>query len=255
MDIVSLSTKVASQIGEQTLGSVGVPGGGSIIESLLSDLIGVQDEQARALSRIERDVQRLINEPWNTAQTYIKEAKYPGTSADQRRAKLLVAAEQLRRVVSLQEERIGWTLAPAYTFLDLAIVLRIAGDQPASKLYAAEAKEAARAYAQKVAIGLGDPMSAGVPVRFRPGRAGVVKPRSISEREWRYYVRGEVMAVGRAANAIIGWRELPRSEWETSFDGLRYNQAQEWAESLIAPYRSQEERDAAYWRAHRGEDD
>jgi hypothetical protein len=136
----ALAIKVVSEAGGQALLSAGVPGGDVVIAALLNDLLGVQDEQAAAVGRIDQSVQLLIDEPWKTARGLIREAGLPGSAMKDRRAKLGEAASALRRAISYQPER---SFALAYVSLDLAIVLRMLRDLPASALYAEQALAAA----------------------------------------------------------------------------------------------------------------
>jgi tetratricopeptide (TPR) repeat protein len=147
-DAAVLAGRVVAQAVGQALLSVGVPGGDAVIEALLGELLGVQDDQAAAVGRIDRAVQLLVDEPWKTARGLIREASLPGSAMNDRRTKLLEAASALRRAISLQPER---SFAQAYASLDLAIVLRMLGDLPASQFHAEEALVAAAGYLRDVA--------------------------------------------------------------------------------------------------------
>jgi tetratricopeptide (TPR) repeat protein len=154
INVVALSTKIAAQAGGQALLSVGVPGGAALIEALLGSFLHVQDDQAKALSRIDRKVQLLLAQPVRTARMYIEEASLPGSAAEQKRAKLLEAASELRRAIPLQPDR---TFARAYTSLDLAIVLMMLGDSAAAAYYAEHAIEAAAGYLLDAGFSQGRP--------------------------------------------------------------------------------------------------
>jgi hypothetical protein len=75
MDIASLATKVVTEAANKALLAHGVPGGGAVTQTLLGELMQVQEQQVQTLQRIERSVDRLVDEPWNTARMYLKEAQ------------------------------------------------------------------------------------------------------------------------------------------------------------------------------------
>jgi hypothetical protein len=110
---------------------------------IVPDLLTACDEQAAAISKIDKNVQRLIDGPWNTARLYLKEASLPGQTDKSVHDRLLKAAEQLRSAIPLQEDR---TLAQAYVCVDLAVVLRLLGDSKTSVFYARMAIEAAKGF-------------------------------------------------------------------------------------------------------------
>jgi hypothetical protein len=113
-----------------------------VTEALLRQLLLVQDEQAAALSKIEKDVQRLIDGPWETARLYISEATLRGLPSNEVREKLNLAAQQLRTAIPLQEEK---TFSRAYVCIDLAIVLTMLRDN-AAILYGVQAIGAATGF-------------------------------------------------------------------------------------------------------------
>jgi hypothetical protein len=139
MSIVDLSIKVAAQAADKVALAHGIPGGGVVTEAVLRQLLLVQDEQAAALSRIDENVQRLIDGPWKTAKLYISEAALQGLTSEEVRGKLKLAAEQLRTALPLQEER---AFGQAYVCIDLAIVLTMLRDD-AAVIYARRAMKAA----------------------------------------------------------------------------------------------------------------
>jgi hypothetical protein len=132
MDIVDLSIKIAAQAVDKPLKAHGIPGGAIITEAILRQLLLVQDQQAEALGRIDKNVQRLINGPWKTARLYVGEATVQGLPAPVVRQKLDLAAQQLRIAIPLQEEK---GFGRAYACIDLAIVLTMLQDD-AAVLYA-----------------------------------------------------------------------------------------------------------------------
>ena len=67
MDVLELSAKVAGGAVGATLTAHGVPGTGPAVEALLTSLLGIQEEQAAAVERIDAAVQRLVDGPWRTA--------------------------------------------------------------------------------------------------------------------------------------------------------------------------------------------
>lgn len=147
MDIISLSTKIAGQAADKALAAHGVPGGGAVTEAALREIIGafveIQDEQAAALRRIEAGVQRLIEQPWNTARAYLEEAAAPGRDRKGVLASLRRAAEYFREAAQTQDRD---SFGRAYVCLDLALTLRLLGeDEPVVQLYARQAAAAADA--------------------------------------------------------------------------------------------------------------
>jgi hypothetical protein len=140
MGVAELSTKVVAQVAGKALASEGIPGGAAVIEPLLRDLLQIQDEQAVAITRIDANVQRLIDGPWETARTYVEEAAL--APPEQRADKLRAASTELHRAVPLQPDG---TLQRAYACLDLALVERLLGDDGSSALQAQHALQAATA--------------------------------------------------------------------------------------------------------------
>jgi hypothetical protein len=139
MSIVDLSIKVAAQAVDKAALAHGIPGGGIVTEALLKQLLLVQDEQAVALSRIDENVQRLIDGPWKTAKLYIIEAAQHGLTSEKMCEKLKLAAEHLHNALPLQEER---TFGQAYVCIDLAVVFTMLRDD-AAVIYAHQAMKAA----------------------------------------------------------------------------------------------------------------
>jgi len=132
MDVRNLAAVVGGRAAEIVGSSHGVPGTGAVVQALLSDLLVVQSQQARTLSRIEKDVQRLLDGPWRTAQLHLRESKLPGRSPAQVVKSLEAAAQQLRQGLALQ----SGDFAAAYVAFDLAVVLAALHDRQASTFYA-----------------------------------------------------------------------------------------------------------------------
>lgn len=128
----------------------GIPGGGLVIQALLENLLQVQDQQAEAIGRIDKSVERLVRGPWDTARLYMAEAVLPGRNHDQISEALAAAAIKLREAVPLQEER---TFGRAYACLDLALVLRMRNDEAGCTSYATQAVEAATHFIVDVRAG------------------------------------------------------------------------------------------------------
>jgi hypothetical protein len=153
MDIVDLSIKVVAQAASKPLQAHGIPGGAIITEAFLRQLLLVQDQQAEALSRIDKNVQRLIDGPWRTARLYVDEAAVEGLPAAVVHQKLSLAAQQLRIAVPLQEDR---AFGRAYACIDLAIVLTMLRDD-AAVLYARQAMAAATHFLLDIESGRRNP--------------------------------------------------------------------------------------------------
>jgi hypothetical protein len=85
-------------------GAEGIPGGAAMIEPLLRELLQVQDEQAKAISRIDANVQRLIDGPWETARSYVEEAAL--TPLEGREEKLQAASAELHRAPEGQDAQL-----------------------------------------------------------------------------------------------------------------------------------------------------
>ena len=55
MNLPELSTKVAASATNAALMAHGIPGGGPVVEALLTTLLQIQDEQSEAIRRIRRE--------------------------------------------------------------------------------------------------------------------------------------------------------------------------------------------------------
>lgn len=140
MDIVSVSTKITSTAGGAVLAAHGVPGATGAIEVVLREILQVQDEQTKAIKRIDENVERLIDGPWETARLYLEEAAFPNQTADQQRAKLQRASDSLHDAVPKQK---AGTLRRAYACIDLAVIEQILGESESPRYYARLAVNAA----------------------------------------------------------------------------------------------------------------
>jgi hypothetical protein len=138
--VVDISTKVVADAAGAALASCGIPAGADVIEPVLRGLLQVQDEQAQAIARVDANVQRLIDGPWQTARDYIEEASLPMVTAEQREEKLRNASEELHRAIPLQPDG---SLRRAYACMDLALVERLLGDAGSSALQARRSVDAA----------------------------------------------------------------------------------------------------------------
>jgi hypothetical protein len=143
MNLVQLSTNVASQGANTVLLAHGVPGGAVVTQTVLNELLQVQDQQTEAIKRIEGAVDRLIVEPWITARLLLTEAAQPGRTRDDVLAKLAAAADKLREAVAQQADM---SFAKAHACLDMALVLKLLGDESGASFYARKAVPAAGGY-------------------------------------------------------------------------------------------------------------
>jgi hypothetical protein len=125
---------LAVRVASRAVDAAAFPGAGLVVESLLRDLLQLQDEQAQTLSRIERKVQRLIEGPWRTAHLRVREALLPGRSPEQVADCLNRASDDLRQALGLQPDG----FAGAYIAFDLAVLFAVLGDKVTSRFYAHE---------------------------------------------------------------------------------------------------------------------
>jgi hypothetical protein len=205
-----LAVRVASRAADAAAAAHGVPGAGLIVESLLRDLLQLQDEQAQTLSRIERNVERLIEGPWRTAHLRVRESLLPGRSPEQVADYLNRASDELRQALGLQPDG----FAGAYIAFDLAVLLAVLGDDEASRFYA---RESIRVASNEI-IRLSDEIMAGVqmsvhqPVRGRVRRLQSAlsrpEPRP-SGREW--------YLLARAIEPLCGERCLIEEQQRMGF--------------------------------------
>jgi hypothetical protein len=143
MGVVDLSTELVADVAGSALQAQGIPFGSDVIEPLLKKLLNVQDEQAEAITRIDANVQRLIDGPWETARSYIEEASLAVVTPEEREDKLKSASAELHRAIPLQPED---SLQRAYACINLALVERMLGDAlRAATAYILEELEAVKA--------------------------------------------------------------------------------------------------------------
>lgn len=131
---------VAAKIAGQAYGSV-VPFSGPAVEALLSDLLGVQDEQLVLLKNLETSVQRLADVPWISARIHLEDAAIPGRRPEDVRRSLEQAAEKLHDAIPSQPNE---SPHKADARLMLSIVFAALRDYPASKYHAEIAYREAR---------------------------------------------------------------------------------------------------------------
>lgn len=215
MNVVALASQVVAGGGGIALSLHGIPGGGPALQVLLSNLLQVQDQQAEAIGRIDKNVERLIRGPWETAWLYMAEAVLPGRNADQIGDALAAAASKLRDAVPLQEKR---TFGRAYACLDLAFVLRMRNDEAGGTSYATQAVEAATHFIHDVMAGRRKPPG------YRRGDVALAWTREVGARgvtfgiagsdaiedvdgrinEWLVEIYAEYSAIYEAATLLIG---------------------------------------------------
>jgi len=150
VDLVALTVTVVGRLVDRALTRQGFPEGGPIVEAVLRDLLQIQDRQGETLHRIDRNVQLLIDAPWNHARLLIEEASLPSRSIESKRQALVLAAADLRKAIVQQQPR---TFASAYVCLDLALVDRLIGDREGSAFYARRAFAAADGFVRDVTAG------------------------------------------------------------------------------------------------------
>jgi hypothetical protein len=165
----------------------GLPGLGKPVETLMRDLLQVQDELAESLSRIEGNVKLLVDAPWSTARIHLEECMIPGRTPAQITASLSKAADLLREALALQSPG---TISATYVALDLAIVLTILNDREAGKYYARIAIEAGTQYL------LGFAGVAGSYQLNKRARANVREQADDAAKEWYW--------LARAVDPILG---------------------------------------------------
>jgi hypothetical protein len=131
---------VAAKIAGQAYSSV-VPFSGPAVEALLSDLLGVQDEQLVLLKNLETSVQRLADVPWLSARIHLEDAAIPGRRPEDVRRSLEQAADKLHDAIPSQPDE---SPHKADARLMLSIVFAALQDYPASKYHAEIAYREAR---------------------------------------------------------------------------------------------------------------
>lgn len=132
MDWRTVLAKVAGQAS-----SVVVPLSGPATEAILSDLLGVQNEQLAILKKLEVSVQRLADVPWGSALIYIEDAAIPGRRPEQVRLSLERAADKLHDAIPSRTEE-----SPSRA--DNRLVFVLLSDHPASQYHAQIAYREAR---------------------------------------------------------------------------------------------------------------
>jgi hypothetical protein len=137
VEIDELAVKVMADVAR----AIPIPGTGPVVEALLGELLQIQDQQMALLTKIEADVQRLVDGPWRTGRRYLREAALPGRNAQQIDQALSRAMESFRQAVDLQPAS---TLKRATVSLDLAVLCALSGDTELAILYATESEAEAR---------------------------------------------------------------------------------------------------------------
>jgi hypothetical protein len=137
MNIRALVAKVAGEAS----GAV-VPFSGPAAEAVMTELLGVQDEQLEILRELKSTIGRLLDVPWKSARIYMEEAAIPGRSPEQVRQSLEHAAEKLHEAIPTQPDS---SPGRADARVMLAIVFAILGDHQASRYHAEIAYREARA--------------------------------------------------------------------------------------------------------------
>jgi hypothetical protein len=138
-----LAVKVA---GEAARSASPIPGTGAVTDALLREVLNVQDEQVVRLERIEGDVARLVDGPWQTGTRYLREAALPNRTGDQIRKALEQAKDYFTEAADAQPAR---SMKRSTVLLDLALVCMLLGDKELCSFYAQQAGlEAQRAVEQ-----------------------------------------------------------------------------------------------------------
>src|SRR5579859_4477819 len=94
MNIRALVAKLAGEAS----GAV-VPISGPAAEAVMTELLGVQDEQLEILRELKSTIGRLLDVPWKSARIYMEEAAIPSRSPEQVRQSLEHAAEKLHEAM------------------------------------------------------------------------------------------------------------------------------------------------------------
>jgi hypothetical protein len=216
MDAATISAKLAAQAAGRALLTAGIPGGELAVEQLLSNVLHIQDEQSAALNRIDAGVQLLLDNPWNTAWQYIREAAVPHAGPAARRSRLERAAERLHEAIPNQPPR---SFRRAFACLDLALVEHILGDTEFAALHARDAADCAIAYMQDVASGTVEPPHATARTLLRgaqrslratasyigyPTQASLLRDVDRRTNEWLRSLYHELGSVCNAAALLLG---------------------------------------------------
>jgi hypothetical protein len=214
VNVGDLAVRVASRAADVAAAAHGVPGAGLVVESLLRDLLQLQDEQAKTLSRIERNIERLIQGPWQTAHIRVRESLLPGRTPEQVADYLNRAADELRQALGLQPDGFGG----AYVAFDLAVLLAVLGDDEASRFYAQESVRVATdeliGLAQKIHIEVArfnEPFTGRV--RRLQSALSRPEPRPIG-REW--------YLLARAIEPLCGEQFLIGEQRRMAWNGLSF---------------------------------
>ncbi len=136
MDVRTVVAKVAGQAAASV-----VPFSGVAVEAVVSDLLKIQDEQLTILRKLEGNVQRLADAPWQSAIMHLRDAAIPGRHPEQARRSLQLAADKLHDAIPLQQAE---SPSRADARLLLAVVFAVLGDNPASRHHAVIAYREAR---------------------------------------------------------------------------------------------------------------
>ena len=110
-----------------------VPFSGPVVESLLQDVLDVQDEQVKRLLELGEAIQRLADGPWRSGRLRLREAALPNGDPEAVRRLLERAADDFRDAIPLQMDP---SFSRAQACLDLSLVLGILGNNTASRHYA-----------------------------------------------------------------------------------------------------------------------
>lgn len=139
MDFRTIAAKTVGQVSGKY-----VPFSGPAAEAILSDLLGIQDEQLTLLKNIEKSVDRLADVPWMSARIHLEDATIPGRHPEDIRRSLVQAADRLHDAIPSQPAE---SPRKADARLMLSILFAALGDLPASKHHAETAYREARAAA------------------------------------------------------------------------------------------------------------
>src|ERR1700722_10310443 len=94
IDIRPVIAKVAGLVSNHAL-----PFSGPVVETVVGEILSVQDEQLAILRNLDSTMQRLADVPSGSARIYLEEAKLPGRSPEQVRRSFEFAADKLHDAI------------------------------------------------------------------------------------------------------------------------------------------------------------
>jgi len=105
---------------------------GPVVEAVVLDILGVQDEQSQVLEEISRDVQQLLTKDRRAGRELLERAAIPGRTAESVTRDLRTAADEFARAAAAAREN---SFEQATIHFDAALLQLLLGDVPAAGFY------------------------------------------------------------------------------------------------------------------------